>query len=321
MARIRTLKPEFWDSPSTAQADLAVRLTFMAMWNWADDSGHGTANMKELEAFVFPNDDVAELPRKSRGNSADAAGTWRSFAEVCGEVSEAYGVVFYRVSGRPYYEIPNFKRHQSKDFRPTSKYPLPAEGEIYDVTSGNSFNTPPMKTSAGDALAETRGISADSRGNSAGAAGTSGSVIGEQGNRGTGEEEICSPAPPSSDTESEQPDPTDYPDTFEEFWHEYPRKAGKRKALTAWKRAVRRVSNETLIDGAIRYAQDPNRVDRFTKYAEGWLNGDGWLDEPLPGRNSEPNGMTKQDAKVHGFLGTAQRINANRNTNELRELM
>jgi len=25
-------------------------------------------------------------------------------------------------------------------------------------------------------------------------------------------------------------------------------------------------------------------VFQFTKYAEGWLNGDGWLDDPLPPR-------------------------------------
>jgi hypothetical protein len=34
MARIRTIKPEFWDSPSTARASLRARLFFIAMWNW-----------------------------------------------------------------------------------------------------------------------------------------------------------------------------------------------------------------------------------------------------------------------------------------------
>src|SRR5690625_833621 len=91
MPRMRTLKPEFWDSPSTAKADLAVRLTFLAMWNWADDSGHGTANVKELEAFAFPNDEVTELPRKSRGNSAGSSGTFQNFSEILGEVADAYG--------------------------------------------------------------------------------------------------------------------------------------------------------------------------------------------------------------------------------------
>ena len=182
MARIRTLKPEFWDSPSTARADLAVRLTFMAMWNWADDSGHGTANLKELEAFCWPNDDIRDLPRaSSAGSSGNSAPVWRNFAEVCGEVAEVYGVVFYRVEGRPYYEIPNFKKHQSKDYRATSKYPMPAEGEIYDVTSGNVIVGP------GGADVETLPESASS-GNSATPCGKSAIGTGEQGNRGTGEQ-------------------------------------------------------------------------------------------------------------------------------------
>lgn len=109
MPRMRTIKPEFWDSPSTAKADLAVRLTYIAMWNWADDSGRGTANLKELEAFCFPNDEISSLPRASAGasgdrcgNSAHSSGSWRNFAEVCGEVAEVYGIKFYKVHDRPY---------------------------------------------------------------------------------------------------------------------------------------------------------------------------------------------------------------------------
>lgn len=185
MARMRTLKPEFWDSPSTAQADLAVRLTFLAMWNWADDSGHGTANLKELEAFAFPNDEVTELPRKSSGNSAHSAGTWRSFTEILGEVAEAYGVVFYRVNGRPYYSIPSFRKHQSKDFREKSRYPKVEEGEIFDVTTGNTISDTPKAQPQNEVNSD---FSADTSGNSAPTSGESGLVIGEQSNRGIGEQ-------------------------------------------------------------------------------------------------------------------------------------
>lgn len=187
MARMRTLKPEFFDSPSTAEADLAVRLTFMAMWSWADDSGHGTGNLKELEAFCWPNDEVTELPRRSRGNSAGAPGGWRNFAEICGEVAEVFGVVFYKVRNRPYYWIPSFKQHQSKDFRPTSRYPLLEEGEMFDVTSGNVIGSGSVDTSSGTTSAPMRGNSADAPGDPA-------LVIGEQGNRGTGEQGMSADA-------------------------------------------------------------------------------------------------------------------------------
>lgn len=76
----------------------------------------------------------------------------------------------------------------------------------------------------------------------------------------------------------------DYPPEFVSFWIVYPRHRDKRKAARAWRNAIRRASPETIRAGAIRYRDDPNRLDEFTKYAEGWLNGDGWEDEPLPPR-------------------------------------
>lgn len=75
-----------------------------------------------------------------------------------------------------------------------------------------------------------------------------------------------------------------YPDDFEQFWAEYPVKRDKGKALKAWKSATKRADNGAIIAGAVRYREDPNREDGYTKYAEGWLNGDGWEDEPLPSR-------------------------------------
>jgi hypothetical protein len=124
MARIRQIKPEFWSSPSTASASAVARLLFIAMWNWADDSGHGTANMKELEGFAFPHDDVAEL----------SGGKCRNFRHCVAEVSGSFGVVFYNVRGRLYYEIPSWQNHQRNERLAKGKFPLPDEGEIVDMT-------------------------------------------------------------------------------------------------------------------------------------------------------------------------------------------
>lgn len=116
MARIRSVKPEFWSSPSTANASPLARLAFIAMWNWADDHGRGTANLKELEGFIFPNDDVHEL---SSGNTAH-------FRDVVAEVSECFDVVFYEAENRPYYAILNWDKHQRNERRSKdSKYPDP----------------------------------------------------------------------------------------------------------------------------------------------------------------------------------------------------
>ena len=281
MARIRTLKPEFWDSPSTAQADLAVRLTFMAMWNWADDSGHGTANLKELEAFCWPNDDVRDLPRGGSGGSrGKSAHGWRNFAEICGEVAEVYGVTFYRVSGRPYYEITNFKKHQSKDYRKESRYPLPDEGEIFDVTSGNAISG----ASASDA---SGGPSGDRRGNSAGAAGESGIGTGEQGNRGTedkGSREVAVRDPARKRATRIPENFTPSPEVIEAMRAECPRvdlEAENRKFVDYWTAKAGKDATKLNWDATwrnwIRRAKDSN-VAQFPARQTASEKAQGWLD-------------------------------------------
>ena len=94
----------------------------------------------------------------------------------------------------------------------------------------------------------------------------------------------------------------DYPEQFEQFWNEYPIKRDKGKALKAWKNATRRADPETILNGATRYREDPNRSDQYTKYAEGWLNGDGWEDEPLPARNAPTSFDAQRHQKANQLL-------------------
>lgn len=155
MPRIRTIKPEFWDSPSTASASLRVRLLFIAMWNWADDHGRGTANASQVLSFAFPND--AELPSL-------VAEAPRIYTEIRG----SFGVVFYEVDGRRFYAIPSWNDHQKNERKAASKYPPPPEGITADQAPDWA------------SVAEMRGTSAQTHG-------ASGTGTGEQGNRGTGE--------------------------------------------------------------------------------------------------------------------------------------
>ena len=184
----------------------------------------------------------------------------------------------YEVNGKPFLHVTNW-HHQRIDKPNKPRYPLPTSEDavIRETLARVSRDIPE----------------------------TPAPVTEEQGNRGTEEqgiEETCSPAAPSSAFV--------YPADFEEFWTEYPLKAGKRKALTAWKAALKRSPAAEIREGAIRYAQDPNRSDGFTKHAEGWLNGDRWLDDPIPVRGlpAISQGPTRQDAKVLGYLETGQRL-------------
>jgi hypothetical protein len=214
------------------------------MWNWADDYGIGDATPVRVIAFAFPNDDIpaADYPR------------------LLADVSDAFGIVFFKHEGRPYYVIPEWEKHQR-----TEKKAKPREGLLEAaqsaIAAGPPTDTePPRKAS--DNPPPSDGCS------------VAGSRKWEIG-KGTEEEETCA-------TELRDP-PTRT--RFDDFWDAYPRRRDRRKAEKAFTNALRRADAGVIIAGAIRYAADPNRIEQFTKYAEGWLNGDGWLDEPLPPRN------------------------------------
>lgn len=74
---------------------------------------------------------------------------------------------------------------------------------------------------------------------------------------------------------------------FDAFWSAYPRREAKQAARKAWDKVTRSVDAELIINGAHRYADDPNRDQAFTKHAATWLNGACWDDDPLPNRTSK----------------------------------
>jgi hypothetical protein len=77
-------------------------------------------------------------------------------------------------------------------------------------------------------------------------------------------------------------------EVFDVFWAAYPRKQEKAEArkrfriLTTGKDAV---DPQAIIDGARRYASDPNRDPDYTKLPPTWLNRGCWEDEPMPPRH------------------------------------
>ena len=248
MARIRTIKPEFWSSPNMAGADPWARLLFIAMWNWADDTGRGTANVKELAAFAFPHDNDPDAP------------TAAELPSLLAEIRGRFGVVFYEVDGRRFYAIPSWDRHQRNERRAKSRFPAPEEGvEFHPCPSDQRFPDRERK------VAE---LPLQSHGSSDATHGSSGPGTGEQGNRGTGEKES------SADAVDE---------TFAAFWSAYPRKDGKANAVKAWKKATKTHDPDSLVSEAQRWAglwHGEGREKQFIPHAATWLNGERWTDEP-----------------------------------------
>lgn len=56
MARIRTVKPKFWDDVKLSKVSRDSRLLFIGMWNFADDFGVILADTVWLKSKIFPYD-------------------------------------------------------------------------------------------------------------------------------------------------------------------------------------------------------------------------------------------------------------------------
>lgn len=78
--------------------------------------------------------------------------------------------------------------------------------------------------------------------------------------------------------------PSNETSEFDLFWKQYPIKVGKAAAKKAWDKAIKVEAPDVIIQGAVRYAADPNRHPSFTAHASTWLNAQRWSDEPLPQR-------------------------------------
>jgi biotin operon repressor len=73
--------------------------------------------------------------------------------------------------------------------------------------------------------------------------------------------------------------------SFDEFWSYYPKKVDKGAALRAFRRAAKKNEVALVIEGAKRYAEDPNLPEKqYIKNPATWLNAEAWNNGPLPKR-------------------------------------
>ncbi len=94
--RIRSIKPEFHTSPSTAKASLRGRLLYLALWNLANDWGFGETNLLVILGHAYPVSDGVTI---------------ETLENLLREVADAYGAVFYVVRERHFYWIPTWSFH------------------------------------------------------------------------------------------------------------------------------------------------------------------------------------------------------------------
>lgn len=110
MARIRTIKPDFWQHPRVTRVSRDARLYFLGLLNEADDEGRMRYSGKRLAGVLFSDDDDVT------GALIDQ---WTDELEVAGLVSR------YVVDRAPLLLVIGFTEHQ-KINRPTpSRLPAP----------------------------------------------------------------------------------------------------------------------------------------------------------------------------------------------------
>lgn len=104
MARIRTIKPEFWTDEKIVELDAWARLLFIGLWNFADDEGRMVCSEKRIKMQIFP------------GDSPNIRGG-------LDELARAGLIDIYVVDDIEYLQIPTFLKHQRVDHPSKSKIP------------------------------------------------------------------------------------------------------------------------------------------------------------------------------------------------------
>lgn len=256
MARLRTIKPEFWASEQVMELSRDARLAFIGLWNFCDDNGVHPASAKTLKAEIFPADDL----------SADA---------VLALVAEmvAQGLVFaYEIDGRGYWQVTGWRHQYIK--HPSVKHPLPPNNCCAAL--------PPDDGNAPVALPPATGHD------------TTGRPPEKELKRKRNRSKPYPPSgKPMGSTSSVTDSVTTAAGeaAFDAWWAQWPRKVAKAEALAAWRKLAPDAELAARMVAAVlvQAASEPWRRDggMFIPYPATWINGRRWEDE-LPAGDYSP---------------------------------
>ena len=96
MARIRTIKPQFWDDVKIGRIPRDARLLYIGLWTFADDLGVVIADPVWLKSKIFPYDRIQIQQLEA----------WLGLLEETGFIS------LLSVKSESFYYLPTFSRHQ-----------------------------------------------------------------------------------------------------------------------------------------------------------------------------------------------------------------
>ena len=117
MARIRTIKPDFWSDEKIVELTPWARLLFIGLWNFSDDYGRMPFSPKKIKMLVFPGDDV-------------------DVSSCLEELSREDLIRVYERDGRAVSRDPELRRmHQKIDRKTASKFPAPVDEPLPDYAT------------------------------------------------------------------------------------------------------------------------------------------------------------------------------------------
>jgi hypothetical protein len=115
MARIRSIKPEFFTSETLQRVEKCTRLTFIGLWTYVDDNGVGIDNPRLITAALFPLEE-------------DFAAELASVGEDLIDLAREGVIQRYTVEGRALFFITNWDEHQKISHPAKPRYFRPSPG-------------------------------------------------------------------------------------------------------------------------------------------------------------------------------------------------
>ena len=96
MARIRTIKPSFWDDLKVGKLCRDARLTYIGLWTFADDCGVVIGNIFWLKSKIYPTDQI-QIQQFEK---------WIAELEINGFI------YLFSYKNEKFIYLPTFSRHQ-----------------------------------------------------------------------------------------------------------------------------------------------------------------------------------------------------------------
>lgn len=121
--RIRSIKPEFWESESLGRVSREARLLFIGLFSCCDDVGRARASSRLLASRLFPYDDDA----------------FKRLPGWIAELEKQGCIRIYVVDGESYLDLPKWANHQKIDKPSISK--LPSFDDVREGSRGFENNS------------------------------------------------------------------------------------------------------------------------------------------------------------------------------------